>query len=179
MMAELRAGKSQTDVAAHFHTTQGTVSKTKRRWEDHQSLQSRPRKGSPKKLSAIQIIRINSYISRHRDLTWQDVLLELDLDVSIRTLKRRLHSHWRRKWRPKRRIQLSEEDAKARLQRAQFWIRHLDGYIKVRGIKDEAFITDFPTQVCFTDEVTIQNAPNNPDGWIFRRPDEKYRKDWP
>jgi transposase len=48
MMAELRAGKSQTDVAAHFHTTQGTASKTKRRWEDHQSLQSMPRKGGSK-----------------------------------------------------------------------------------------------------------------------------------
>ncbi|KAG5786401.1 hypothetical protein H9Q71_014493, partial [Fusarium xylarioides] len=31
--------------------------------------------------------------------------------------------------------------------------------------------------ICFTDEVTVSNAQNNPDGWIFRRPDEKYRKD--
>ncbi|KAM5528764.1 transposase [Fusarium oxysporum f. sp. phaseoli] len=31
--------------------------------------------------------------------------------------------------------------------------------------------------ICFSDEVTVQNAPNNPDGWVFRRPDEYYRKD--
>ncbi|KAG5744410.1 hypothetical protein H9Q69_011077, partial [Fusarium xylarioides] len=31
--------------------------------------------------------------------------------------------------------------------------------------------------ICFTDEVTVSNAPNNPDGWIFRQPDEKYHTD--
>ncbi|KAG7423623.1 hypothetical protein Forpi1262_v015340 [Fusarium oxysporum f. sp. raphani] len=31
--------------------------------------------------------------------------------------------------------------------------------------------------ICFSDEVTVQNALNNPDGWVFRRPDEKYCKD--
>ncbi|KAH7237927.1 hypothetical protein B0J15DRAFT_366195, partial [Fusarium solani] len=122
-MAELRAGKSQSQVARNFGTSQGTVSKTKRRWENHQDLRSRPRKGRPKKLSALQI--------------------------------RRLHSHWRRKWRSRRRIFLSEEDAKERLEHCQFWVHHLDDYIKI----------------CFTDEVTVQNAPNNPDGWVFRRPD--------
>lgn len=131
IMAELRAGKPQKEVAANFGTTQGTISKTKRRWENHHNLRSRPRKGRPKKLSALQIVRINSYINRHRDLTWQDVLIELELDVSIRTLKRRLHSHWRRKWRSRRRIQLSEEDAKERLKHCQFWIHRLDDYIKV------------------------------------------------
>ncbi|KAI8401452.1 hypothetical protein FOFC_18321 [Fusarium oxysporum] len=89
------------------------------------------------------------------EITWNDVLLELGLDVSIRTLKRRLQSHWRRKWRSKRRIKLSEEDAKARLKHCEFWLRHLDDYI----------------QICFSDEVTVQNAPNNPDGWVFRRPE--------
>ncbi|EGU73009.1 hypothetical protein FOXB_16481 [Fusarium oxysporum f. sp. conglutinans Fo5176] len=124
-MAELRAGKSQRIVAANFNTTQGTISKTKKRWEEEEILQSRARKGRPKKLTALQI------------------------------------SHWRRKWRSKRRIKLSEEDAKARLKHCEFWLRHLDDYI----------------QICFSDEVTVQNAPNNPDGWVFRRPDERYRKD--
>ncbi|KNA96965.1 hypothetical protein FOXG_18208 [Fusarium oxysporum f. sp. lycopersici 4287] len=140
IMAELRAGKSQRTVAANFNTTQGTISKTKKRWEEEEILQSRARKGRPKKLTALQI---------------------LGLDVSIRTLKRRLQSYWRRKWRSKRRIKLSEEDAKARLKHCEFWLHHLDDYI----------------QICFSDEVTVQNAPNNPDGWVFRRPNERYRKD--
>jgi hypothetical protein len=54
------------------------------------------------------------------------------LDVSIRILKRRLQSHWRCKWRSTRRIELSEEDAKARLEHGQFWLRHLDEYTQVR-----------------------------------------------
>ncbi|KAJ9412479.1 hypothetical protein QL093DRAFT_2550416, partial [Fusarium oxysporum] len=148
IMAELRAGKSQRIVAANFNTTQGTISKTKKRWEEEEILQSRARKWRPKKLTALQIVRINSFINRHRKITWNDVL-ELGLDVSIRTLKRRLQSHWR------------QEDAKARLKYCEFWLRHLDDYI----------------QICFSDEVTVQNAPNNPDGWVFRRPDERYRKD--
>ncbi|KAJ0126857.1 N-acetylgalactosamine-6-sulfatase [Fusarium oxysporum f. sp. albedinis] len=131
IMAELRAGKSQRTVAANFNTTQGTISKTKKRWEEEEILQSRARKGHPKKLTALQIVRINSFINRHRKITWNDVLLELGLDVSIRTLKRRLQSHWRRKWRSKRRIKLSEEDAKARLKYCEFWLRHLDDYIQV------------------------------------------------
>jgi len=135
IMAELRAGKSQRTVAANFNTTQGTISKTKKRWEEEEILQSRARKGRPKKLTALQIVRINSFINRHREITWNDVLLELGLDVSIRTLKRHLQSHWRRKWRSKRRIKLSEEDAKARLKHCEFWLRHLDDYIQVSQLK--------------------------------------------
>ncbi|KAG7403072.1 hypothetical protein Forpi1262_v018845 [Fusarium oxysporum f. sp. raphani] len=55
-MAELRAGKSQRTVAANFNTTQGTISKTKKRWEEEEILQSRARKGRPKKLTALQIM---------------------------------------------------------------------------------------------------------------------------
>ncbi|KAH7132906.1 hypothetical protein EDB81DRAFT_659661, partial [Dactylonectria macrodidyma] len=122
IVAELHAGKSQRTVASDYRTTQGTISKTKRRWDTEHSNASRARKGRPKKLTALQIIRINS--------------------------------HWRRKWRSKKRISLSEDDAKARLAHAQFWIHRLDDYI----------------MTCFSDECIIQNAPNNPDGWVFRRP---------
>jgi transposase len=90
--AELRAGKSQREVAGHFNTTQSIISKTKKRWEEHHNLASQAQKGRPKKLTSQQILRINSYINRHRDITWIDVL-KLSLDVSIRTLKRRLQSH--------------------------------------------------------------------------------------
>jgi transposase len=135
IMTELRAGISQRQVAEHFNTTQGTISKTKQRWEQHHKLGSQPRKGRPKKLTPLQIVRINSFINRHRHMSWNDVLLELELEVSIRTLKRRLQSHWRRKWRSNRRIQLSEEDAKERLEHCRFWLRHLNEYIRVSQSK--------------------------------------------
>jgi transposase len=135
IMTELRAGISQRKVAEHFNTTQSTISKTKQRWEQHHNLGSQPRKGRPKKLTPLQIVRINSFINRHRHITWNDVLLELELDISIRTLQRRLQSHWRRKWRSKRRIQLSEEDAKERLEHCRFWLRHIDEYIRVSRAK--------------------------------------------
>jgi transposase len=37
-MAELRAGKSQRQVAANFNTNQPTISKIKKRWETYQNL---------------------------------------------------------------------------------------------------------------------------------------------
>ncbi|KAF5700740.1 transposase [Fusarium mundagurra] len=85
IMAELCAGKAQRQVAANFNTNQPTISKIKKRWETHQNLRPQQRKGRPKKLTALQILRIDSYISRHRNLTWNDVLIELEL--------KRLNSH--------------------------------------------------------------------------------------
>jgi transposase len=85
IMAELRAGKSERQVAAIFNTNQPTISKIKKRWKTYQNLRSQQRKGRPKKLTALQILRINSYISRHRNLTWNDVLIDLEL--------KRLNSH--------------------------------------------------------------------------------------
>ncbi|KAM6513324.1 hypothetical protein FALCPG4_18936 [Fusarium falciforme] len=126
MVAEIYAGKSYRDVADDYGTDPGTVYRTKRRWEQHHYNHSRPRGGRPKKLTAIQIVRMNSFINRHRHLTWNDLILELDLNVSKRTLQRRLQGHWRRKWRSKRRIALSEDDAKERLEFAEYWIPRID-----------------------------------------------------
>jgi hypothetical protein len=58
-----------------------------------------------------------------------------------------------------------------------FWLRHLDDYIRVCALKEKGSITDFHIQICFSDEIIIQNAPNSPGGWVSRRPYEKYRKD--
>lgn len=49
IMAELRAGKTQAEVAVNFGTDQGTVSRTKKRWQQHENLQSQAIKGRPKK----------------------------------------------------------------------------------------------------------------------------------
>jgi transposase len=130
-MAELWTGKSQSEVAGNFNTTQSTISKTKKRWESDHVLGSKPRKGRPRKLTPLRIVRINSYINRHCHISWNDVLLELELEVSISILKRRVQSYWRRRWRSKRRIQLLDKDAKERLEHCRFWLCHLDDCIRV------------------------------------------------
>ncbi|KAJ0134293.1 hypothetical protein HZ326_22654 [Fusarium oxysporum f. sp. albedinis] len=124
---------SRSDHLSHTVSTPATVYRIKKRWDQHHNNTSKPRKWRPRKRSALQIIRVNSFICRHRSITWNDALLELDLEVSPRTLRRHLDRYWRRKWRFSR--------------------------------------------LCFSDEVTVQNAPNNPDGWIFRRPEENYYRD--
>lgn len=130
IVPEIRAGKTLTEVAADYHTTPSTVYKTKRRWESYLSNASRPRKWCPRKLTKLQIIRINSYINRHRELTWNDLLMELDWDISQSTLKRRLQSHWSRKLRAKKRISLSEGNARERLQFARSWLPRIDEFCR-------------------------------------------------
>lgn len=131
MLGELSAGKTLTEVASDFNTTPSTVYKTKRRWETYLNNGSRPRKGRPRKLTKLQIIRINSFINRNCSITWNDLILELQLDISKRSLQRHLHSHWRRKWRSKRRIELSEENAKERLEFARYWIPRVNELLQV------------------------------------------------
>ncbi|KAJ0144288.1 Uncharacterized protein HZ326_12961 [Fusarium oxysporum f. sp. albedinis] len=177
MVAEVYAGKSIRQVAASYSTDPGTVSRTVKRWKENHNNVSGARSRRPQKLSARKIISIQSFIKRNRSITWNEALLELGVEVSGRTLRRRLERYWRRKWRSKKRIKLSKDDAKARLQHARFWIRHINEYILVIGLKMTPFSTLTFSQICFTDEVTVSNAPNNPDGWVFRRPDERYRTD--
>ncbi|KAH6872040.1 hypothetical protein B0T10DRAFT_499828, partial [Thelonectria olida] len=47
IVAEIRAGKSQRQVAKDYNTTQRAISKTKRRWDNNHNNASRPRKGRP------------------------------------------------------------------------------------------------------------------------------------
>ncbi|KAJ0127245.1 hypothetical protein HZ326_29646 [Fusarium oxysporum f. sp. albedinis] len=146
---------SRSDHLSHTVSTPATVYRIKKRWDQHHNNTSKPRKWRPRKRSALQIIRVNSFICRHRSITWNDALLELDLEVSPRTLRRHLDRYWRRKWR----------------------IHHINEYLAVICTQRSCLSTLRFSRLCFSDEVTVQNAPNNPDGWIFRRPEENYYRD--
>jgi transposase len=177
MVAEIFAGRSYRQVAVSYHTDLGTVYWTKKRWDQYHNNALKLRKGRPQKLSALKIVRINSFIARNRIITWNEALFQLDLKVTLRTLRRHLERYWRRKWRVKKRIKLIASHAKERLEHARFWIQHIEEYIVVIHFLRWGILTLTFSQICFTDKVTVVNTPNNPDSWVFRRPDEKYRKD--
>ncbi|KAG7408045.1 hypothetical protein Forpi1262_v017986 [Fusarium oxysporum f. sp. raphani] len=92
MVAEVYAGKSMRQVAASYSTDPGTVSRTVKRWKENHNNVSGARSGRPQKLSARKIISIQSFIKRNRSITWNEALLELGVEVSARTLRRRLES---------------------------------------------------------------------------------------
>jgi hypothetical protein len=73
-------------------------------------------------------------------------------------------------------MKLAEADAQETFTHCGFWLRHLDDYIRGCALKEKGSITDFHIQICFNDEIIIQNVPNNPDGWAIRRPYEKYKE---
>ncbi|KAH7190828.1 hypothetical protein DER44DRAFT_110101 [Fusarium oxysporum] len=61
MVSEVYAGKSMRQAAESYNTDPATVYRTKKRWQEHHNNTSRPRKGCPKKLTGLQIVRITIY----------------------------------------------------------------------------------------------------------------------
>ncbi|KAJ0135206.1 Uncharacterized protein HZ326_21770, partial [Fusarium oxysporum f. sp. albedinis] len=58
------------------------------------------------------------------------------------------------------------DEAKEWLQHARYWIHHIHEYLAVICTQRSCLSALRFSRLCFSDEVTVQNAPNNPDGWI-------------
>ncbi|KJZ68152.1 hypothetical protein HIM_12456 [Hirsutella minnesotensis 3608] len=80
--------------------------------------------------------------------------------VSRATIRRALCREYRRKWRSMKRIPISKETAALRLQFAQGW----------EGEEEEL------AETIFSDECSVQNAPNNPNSWVFRKAYERFQR---
>ncbi|GKU10124.1 transposase [Fusarium langsethiae] len=85
----------------------------------------------------------------------------MDNSISVRTIKRAISFHYRRKWKSMDRPKLDKEKARIRLHFCQGWIED------IKELKE--FIN--------SDEVSVANASSNPNSFCFRMPHEKYNKD--
>ena len=99
MIALLKAGQSQSNMAHAFYITSSTILLAKERWDQHHNLASRARQGRPQKLSPMQIKTINLHINRNRHDQWKEVKHAAWLNISTITLRRYIHLDWQRKWR--------------------------------------------------------------------------------
>lgn len=115
------SGKTYREIAVEFNCNASTVQRTFKRWQNHQTLKSKVRKGRPKKLSQSAIKYLLFNLKRNRKITWNDLLTEGGYNVSRRTAQRALGRYWGRKWRALRRIPLSKETARIRLQWCRAW----------------------------------------------------------
>ncbi|PUU77226.1 hypothetical protein B9Z19DRAFT_897615, partial [Tuber borchii] len=151
-------GSSPSAVAEQFGCTRQTVYRTIKRARELNHFGSRPRTGRPKKVNR-QIIRcLLRLVRSFPNIYFHDLIQESGANVCVNTIRRALGPNLRRKWRRCKRIRLQEKDVKERLQIARYYRQ-----------KDEELVDGI-----YSDESSVQNSPNSPDGWVFRVPKGKW-----
>jgi transposase len=119
--AKISEGKSYRAVATEFNTSPSTAHAIFKRWKNDHTVDPKPRKGRPKKLTPAEVRYITIMIKKNRRITWNALVGAMNGQVSRRTLQRALQKEFRRKWKAINRIPLSEETAASRLSFARAW----------------------------------------------------------
>lgn len=136
IIAAVLAGRKRSAVAADFGVSPSAVTRILQRFEETDSLQSKPRSGRPKSLSPREKRAVVRQVRQDPDVTRKELVSNLNLPVSPSTLRRTLDELNLRKWRAKKRVFISEECAEQRLLWTQDW----------KGKEDEL------TQVTYTED---------------------------
>ena len=131
IIEKLSSGLSYRKVATEFKTTPSTTHAIFKRWKKDHTLENKPRKGRPHKLTKREIRYIILLIKKQRKITWKALIGSMGGKVTRRTLQRCISRVFARKWRSKERIPLSKETAKLRLQFARFWKPRVQELIQV------------------------------------------------
>ncbi|CAG9953242.1 unnamed protein product [Clonostachys rosea f. rosea IK726] len=123
ILGQLFAGRSARAVAAEFNTTHSTVLSLKKRFEATNSIEYKPRPGHPSKLTKAE----KRYIGVLTD--------EVNKPVSVDTIRRVVHSYFKRKWKAMKRPKLTAEAARVRLYWAQAWLEDIEELVEVLLLK--------------------------------------------
>lgn len=135
IVEKLSSGASHRTVATEFKTTPSTTHAIFKRWKQDKTLDNKPRKGRPQKLTKCEIRYIILLIKKQRNITWKALIGSMDGKVTRRTIRRCISKEFSRKWRSKERIPLSKETAKLRLQFARYWKPRVKELIKVFNLE--------------------------------------------
>ncbi|KAJ5414998.1 hypothetical protein N7509_000096 [Penicillium cosmopolitanum] len=133
-------GVSPTKMAAEFNVARSTIYSTIKRFREHQTLKSLPRSGAPKVYSELSA-RIPSYPSRS-------------------TIKRFLRSKFLQRYRARRCIPISRENARKRVRFCRNW----------RAERYNSQLQSF----IFSDECSVQRIPNLNGQYVTRLRGEAY-----
>jgi transposase len=121
ILAQLDAGKSQRAVAEQFGVSRGAVTRTLSRYNENATIKSLPRDGHPRALDRRDKRLVCRIARRDFRSTNKELFSDTGAAVSPSTIKRTLRSENIRKWKAKKRIFLSKEAAKQRLQFTYDW----------------------------------------------------------
>jgi transposase len=156
----LEHGQSVTELARKFKVARSTIYNTKKRFIQHNTTKSRPRKGRPQKLNETTKRWVYRLVRRRPDISWKALTIETPGQPSISTIRRVLKKYHIRKWQSKKRIPLSREVARKRYIFARLWLR----YTAWRTWK-------------FSDECLVQREANKRLKFVFRYQKEGFRED--
>lgn len=159
ILASLSAKQSVTKIAEDHNVSRQTIYNTRDRWQRDQLIKSRPRKGRPP-ITSRQKRYIYNLARKHPRWSYKAIIADLDESISKRTVQRILRRFNLRKWKSKKRIHLTADDAKARRRFWRQWMRF-----------------DHWEDILFSDECTVQRGSNSPVQFVFRFQDEALRPD--
>ena len=148
------AGQNPSQIARILHLPRRTIRDQIRLFPLRHANQSLPRPGQPRVYTDRDERRIIRLIRRESKIQWRCLKLTTNIDISLRTFKRLLKKHHIRKWLSKKRPELTEEQAAARLAWA-LARRHWTAYQWRR--------------IFWSDECSLERGIGVIREWVFRR----------
>ena len=134
IVAKRNAGVSREAVAREFGVSPSTVTRTVKRWTQNGVFTSRPRSGRPEKLTRAQKRYIIRLVQRNARLAWKTLISESGTGIHPNTARKAMGRHYRRKWRARKRIQLTKAHAEERLSFARYWRKFEADLVAVSSI---------------------------------------------
>ena len=131
MLAMLEAGVSGRAVAKEFRTTHSAVQSIKKNFDTRHTVRNKKRKGRPQILTKTEKRYIIRMVMKERDITWDALTSGAAGSASRRTIRRVVHTHFKRKWKAMDRPKLDKERAKARLQWCLAWLPDIEELLQV------------------------------------------------
>lgn len=111
IVAARMAGVSRKTLAASFDCAPETISRTVKRFQDHNTLDSLPGRGRKMKLTDATARYMRQVAKRNPRMSWAALLGACPVGVSRHTLRKVLGKHFSRKFRSIKQIVLNEEGA--------------------------------------------------------------------
>ncbi|KAK3884201.1 hypothetical protein Pcinc_011477 [Petrolisthes cinctipes] len=125
-------GLSAAEIAAEFGLHRATVYSWLRRWEEDGELRDGPRSGVKRKTTPQDDQRIREYAETHPFGNAVDAQQNLNLDLSVQTVRNRLKEMGYHHRTPSKKLKLTERHRQLRVQFAQRYLDYgLDNWGKV------------------------------------------------
>ena len=83
-----KSGKSERGIAAITKLPKSTVHDTIQKWKQTVSLMTKKRSGRPPKVTEQMLKRIDCYLKKNDEAVPKEIIRDLNLDLSTRTIKK-------------------------------------------------------------------------------------------
>jgi hypothetical protein len=156
------SGATPTQISRELRIPKSTIQDTIIKAPSRPHGKSKPRSGRPIIYTDREARRIIRYVRENPRINYLQLRESLGTRISKKTIYRVLKSYGITNWRAKRRPELTEEHAKARLEWAKDHINWTE--------------EDW-SKIIWSDECSVEKGAGNRPSWVFRSVGEKWDKD--